>query len=198
MQSQILYRKIDENYVPLKWFCGNCGTIYSKEEDAEECCKPLICSKCGKKISTDRNQPLDSYYINPIRCSSCYLQEKEDSKPLYSFLEYNDEPILDEDRWFPDLDEFFEYYADEPENIPEFVEIGQYEPVAKIDYYSLIENLVERCCLDEDTDIECMYKDVDELREFIKTWNEKQTALLWTPSGKRLHINQEIKDFYQN
>lgn len=198
MRAQALYKKEENTYKIVKWFCSNCGTIHSNEKDAEECCKPLICSKCGKEISRDRTRPLDCYYINPIRCSSCYLQDRENCKPIISLSQYNDEPILDWDRWFSNLDEFFEYYEDEPECIPEFVEIGKYEPVEKIDCYSLIENLAERCCLEETVDVECIYKDIDELQEFIANWNKKQTSLLWVPSGKRLQITQEIKDIYQN
>ena len=187
MNSEKLYRKINDNYEVVKYFCGKCGTIFNDKEDADKCCASVTCSICGREIPQEKGNR-QFHYINPIRCIECYQKEKEDKMPIVE--NYNGEPLYDGSDFFSDLDNYIECFYGTEEDIPDWLEVCDYIPVPKIDSYDIVQGLIEECNL-EDND--SLYVDESELHNFIREWNDKQTATLWEPSGKKLLITDEIR-----
>ena len=91
MNAQDLYQKIDNEYKPIRWYCGNCGTIHSTKELAEDCCKSYFCSKCGKEIIRDRKKGIYNTYKTEngkYICGDCWLKEQEAKYPAITEDEY--------------------------------------------------------------------------------------------------------------
>lgn len=194
MNTQELYRKDNDVYKVVKYFCGRCGTIHNDRNLADNCCQSLYCEKCGKEIKRDNKQRhYDRYYINPLRCGECYDKDQAAKIPIVPLSEYKGEPVLDNDRYYSDLGDFFEAYECDGDELPEYVELCDIEHLPKLDSYQIMGQLLEDCNLE---DYDNLYIDEQELHDFAKQWNEKQTGKLWTPNGKRLLITEEVKKKY--
>ena len=193
MDVKELYTKNGNEFKLVKYYCGNCGTIHNTAESAAECCESLICSKCGKEIRRNKKTHyFDSYCINPLRCLDCYLKDKFDAMEVITEDKYDDTPVFFEDEFYYSLEEFVEcYQIESAEDIPEFVQLAEKVEVEKINIFDVLQNLEENTDLE---DTEDLYKDKEELYEFIKKWNEKQTNYYWVATDKKLKLSEKTKN----
>lgn len=205
MNAQELYQKIDNEYKPIRYYCENCGTIYSTKELAEDCCKSYFCSKCGKEIIRDRKKGIyntykteDGKYI----CGDCWIKEQEAKYPTITEDEYKGQPIFWGDEFYMEFEDFIDDVVNTievEEDIPDYVFLSEEVPVVKIDTDGILERLYERNELDSDyVNIECVYRDLNGLIDFITEWNNKQTGTVYQQSNTKLILSdktkQEIKD----
>ena len=102
------------------FYCAKCRIVHKTESEADECCRPRLCAKCGREV--------DARHF--LVCERC-RKVKQASKDLAT-LEAA-ELVEDEGGWlyveghghndgfFRDMGELLDYLADEPENTrPEF------------------------------------------------------------------------------
>lgn len=210
MNAQKLYTKKDGVEKQVAWYCSNCGTVHKQQEEAEKCCKPLICEKCGKEISQDRNKHyFEAYFINPVRCSDCYQKDKWNQMETLTEEEYyklreEDKsfgPVFWGDTGYETLEDALECELseyDSIEDIPDEIELGQWEKMKPIQIEDIIYNEIENCMFEDGVEAERCYTDVDELFTFVKEWNKKQNSYVYyTGINKKLKINPEtIKEYY--
>lgn len=192
MDVKELYTKNGNEFKLVKYYCGNCGTIHNTAESAAECCESLICSKCGKEIRRNKKTHyFDSYRINPVRCLNCYLKEQFDAMEVITEDKYDNTPLFVDNEFYQDLEEFIEcYQIESADDIPEFVQLSEKIEVEKINMYNILQDLEENTGLE---DTEYLYKDKEELCEFVKKWNEKQTNYYWRATDKKLKLSEETK-----
>lgn len=208
MNAVRLYVKNPEEK-EVGWVCSNCNTVFNNQESAETCCKPIICEKCGKEINRDKKKGyIEAYYINPTRCSSCYMQDKWNDMECISEDEYNklckeDDhygPVFWGDTPYEDLYEALESELDvylQIDEVPDEVELGYWHTMDKIDIENILCNELDNCGLEE-WDLSQCYTDVNELIDFVKQWNEKQTGYRYYSSAKKkVKIKPEtIKEYW--
>lgn len=206
-----LYRKKDEDYEQVAYYCSECGRMYIHKEDAEKCCKPIICEKCGKEINRcDKKGNIEAYYINPTRCSACYRQDKWNAMETITEEEYNklckeDDsfgPVFWGDTGYSDLYEALECELgdyEKLEDVSDEIELGQWQKMDKIDIRNIIYNEIDNINFEDDVDANQVYKDVNELFDFVDKWNEKQTSYIYyTGINKKLKISQEtLKEYWE-
>ena len=202
MNTQELYQKIDNEYKPVRWYCGNCGTIHSTKELAEDCCKSYFCSKCGKEIIRDKNKRYyDSFTKDGdgnVICHDCDIKETEAKYPSITEEEYKGQPVFWGDEFYDDLEEFLDDIVDtieKEEDIPDYIFLCEAEQIALVDTDYLIERLYERNELDSDIcSIENVYKDIDELKDFLSKWNAKQVGrTVYDVSNTKLILSDKTK-----
>lgn len=192
MDVQELYIKNGNEFKLVKYYCGNCGTIYNTAKNAEECCESLVCSKCGREIKRNRKTGIfDSYRINPLRCFDCYLKDRFDAMEVITEDKYDDTPVFFNNEFYYSLEDFVEcHQIESAKDIPEFVQLAERVEVEKINVFNVLQNLEENTGLE---DTEDLYKDKEELCEFIKKWNEKQTNYYWVATDKKLKLSEKTK-----
>lgn len=194
MKVKEVYVKENGKYRLVRWACGHCGFIHATQEAAEECCKPLICSKCGKEIIRDKKSGVfNSYRINPLRCLECAEKDSFNALEIITEDEYNNEMLIDGDTYYDDLDDFLDSIDIEtPEDIPEFIQVCEKVPVEKINIDNIMEALYENTDLEDPTGL---YIDEKELYEFIAKWNAKQDGYYWTPGNRKLKLSDKSKQY---
>lgn len=193
---------------PAFYECGNCKRLFYDKEKAEQCCKPIICSNCGREISQDRTKPMECVYGNdaPL-CFSCwdkqriakqevwtedvYDQKNKDNNYIYSYVNVND-------NFYSDLYEAVSDLASdgltEEEIKNSLFYVCQETQVPKINIERELENVEEQMAL-EDVDSETIWKDLQELRDFVKQWNDKQDYTYYETTDIQVVPNDKlIKD----
>lgn len=182
-----------------RWFCSKCGTIHLDKQSAEQCCKSVVCAICGKEIEMKRLTPQNAYHYaeGKYACISCWHAKKEKERPIVEWKDYNNEPIEYNESFYDCFDDFWSDYEPETEeDIPEFVTICEECKIDPIDIDQAFESACEQTGLEDAADF---YKDVEELYEFVKKWNAKQTATYYVATDKKLRIPeqriQEMKEW---
>lgn len=150
------------------YICTDCGTAFSSKDVAEKCCSTKKCDICGNDL------PKKSHYF---RCESCRKTARFEKATKIKYSDYKVPMFYDEqsDQYFDSYEDMVEYYENnlcegEELVLPKYV-FGCKENIFKIN----IENAVESA-------IEDMYDDFDDivdlkqLHDFVKEWNQKQTA----------------------
>lgn len=209
MDSVALYTKEGKE---VAWFCNNCHTLYASEDMAEKCCKPIICEKCGRPISRDRTKGLEAYYINPIRCSDCYIQDKWNMLECLTEEEYHtlcqeDDsygPVFVDSDGYADLYEALESIVDDYDNIedvPTEFELGQWQKMDPLNIEDILYDRVADIAGDNwDPSVEDVYEDVQSLFDFVKQWNKKQVHYkYYTSCNKKVKVNLDtIKEYWND
>ena len=152
--------------------CSRCHKVSTDKNIAERCCKPGKCRVCGKE--------LEPYYL---LCESCRNKENYEKAEKIKISDYKIECIFDPnyDKYFRDKEELEDFYeCEENYELPEWV-WGCEETPFEIDIDSAIENAEESMYEDFDDIV-----DEKELRDFIKVWNNKQTAKAYYPDRKTI------------
>ena len=188
--------------------CGNCNTYYIDKTIAENCCKPVFCSVCGKELCQDRTKNRDFYYINPIMCSECKEKERLSKYEVWTEQEYINknkqennkyEAVFVGDHYYSDLydaiQSLWEDGLTKEEIEQQIFQVGQETKLDKIDINTELENICENSGL-EDYDIETMFVDLPELYEFIDKWNAKQGCTYFTGQSIRVVPSKETLDEY--
>ena len=176
--------------------CSNCGLIYTNEEKAEECCKPVKCSVCGREIVTDKTKCREYYYHDEdgnILCSSCQRKRFEDSWEVLTEEEYWKRvhaegstygPVCDDDKWFTDLSEAIDDLYDSDwweteEDLKQVrFQVGEIMKPVQLRIDRLLEWETEELNI-EDPDCDTIWNDLEGLYKFMKEWNEKQSFRIW-------------------
>jgi hypothetical protein len=154
------------------WACGECHKLSLNDgtyKAAEECCRQTYC-KCGEKLGKWH-----------ILCDNCKEAAHEAKREL---VEYDGGPVLDNKRYFMDMDELLDHYCDDEESMPEFVHPCKVESFAGINIHHAMEAATED--LFEDAYDHLIL--VDELVAFVDQWNKKQTLATWEPQ-----YNKKVK-----
>jgi len=151
------------------WKCENCGVAYMNKISANDCCKEKIkiihhCKVCGVEIPEYR-----------VTCNTCLAKERYDKGIKIKYSEYDLGWLYDDDadRYFSDIDEATEHYEDEGLEVPKWC-YGCNEMPFRVDIDSALESASEE--MYEDFDYGTDTTDLKELYDFIKYWNEKQSA----------------------
>ena len=208
MNVNILYKKENEELQPKYYQCGCCNTIYSDKQYAEECCKPLTCSICGKEIRRERYKCYDRYYGegDNIKCVNCHDEEKWNNLPVITEEAYNKlskedpnyGPVCLDNEFEQDLYGLLEYIAGDYEEAPEYVQVARYEKIKPLKIDGYLEAIIEDMCLDDEPYIEDVFENLDELYAFIQKWNKKQTYRYIVPEDRKIKLSEETKKEYFN
>ena len=188
--------------------CGNCNTYYTDKTIAENCCKPVFCSVCGKELCQDRTKNRDFYYINPIMCVECKEKERLSKYEVWTEQEYINknkqennkyEAVFVDDHYYSDLCDAIQSLWEDgltKEEIEQQVfQVGQETKLDKIDINRELGNIYENSGL-EDCDMETMFVDLPELYDFINKWNAKQDCTYFVGQAIRVIPNKQTINEY--
>ena len=157
------------------WKCEKCGNYYLSKTAADDCCKETpepvkkTCRACGCEV--------DNYQLI---CQICLNRERFAKAKKVKYSEYEVEYLWDEnqEKYFPGKGELEEQYYedvdDEEFRLNPEMPTWCYGCTAKpfeIDIESAIES-AEKEMYDDFDDI----TDKQELRDFVKAWNAKQSG----------------------
>ena len=161
------------------WKCEKCGKSYLSQEVADNCCKDkkgYTCRVCGCDTKL--------YFLI---CDTCCNKERFEKAKKVKYSEYEVGYLWDEnqEKYFRDKDELEEKYEEDaleeegafeeelsfdPKAIPTWC-YGCTEKPFEINIDGAIENAEEEM-YEDFNDI----NDEQELRDFVKAWNAKQTG----------------------
>ena len=188
--------------------CGNCNTYYTDKTIAENCCKSVFCSVCGKELSQDRTKNRDFYYVNPIMCCDCKEKERLSKYEVWTEQEYINknkqennkyEAVFVGDHYYSDLYDAIQSLWEDgltKEEIEQQVfQVGEETKLDKIDINTELGNICENSGL-EDYDMETMFVDLPELYDFIDKWNAKQNCTYFIGQSIRVVPSKETLDEY--
>lgn len=204
-----LIRKTDDHnpLEPVELFaCGKCGRLCSPRiyfagaenalvaarEMAEKCCEPVKCD-CGKlceqKYRTSCNDCLG-------RVARTKFQEKLDRATKHTIQTAPDGPWMEDDgeEIVYSLDSLIENLAHKDidrDSFPIYAWLCDVEkPQYDLDNFG--ERFHEELELHEDAELDSICTDLQELKDFVTKWNEKQEAKLWKPAFDHyVEINYE-------
>ena len=166
------------------WKCEKCGKAYMYKSGADDCCKVEIietshCEICGNEIEKYRTI-----------CDDCLSKRhyKDGTKIKYS--EYDLDWLYDgnTDKYFSDIDALDDYYEDENLELPKWC-YGCDEIPFAIDIDGALENASEE--MYEDFEYDNDADELGELIDFIKAWNEKQSAKSYESNYKKIILLNE-------
>jgi len=157
--------------------CTICNKVSADKDVAEKCCQPGKCRVCGKELKP--------YYT---LCDLCKRKEYYDKANKIKYSDYKLEYLYDEiyDKYFRDYEEMLEYYEENEAEKTLSWAWGCSEYSFKINIDNAIESAEENMYDDFDDII-----DYEELVNFIKEWNDKQTAKAYLPDYKTVIILSE-------
>jgi DNA-directed RNA polymerase subunit RPC12/RpoP len=177
--------------------CGECGKIYSPaiymapadrahkaaREMAENCCKPKACEDCGAELA-------HNYYMTVCRsCSERRQVRRATAIPdYYGWIQQDGPHGPYGDGYWPDLDEYLQACEDSE------VEPEPYVWCCTATRFKLDAGQILEAALEEH--YEDAYEDVidgEELEEFIKRWNAKQTLVTYYVDHTRLVVIDQAR-----
>lgn len=185
--------------------CGNCGKLFNDENRAEQCCKPVICSQCGKELCQDNTKNKDYVYgkDKPL-CFDCWqklLISKHEVWTQDTYEQTNKETnykfsvVRVADEFYDDLYEAVNDLANdgltEQEIKDTLFEVCEQTPVRRIDIESVLQNAQENMGL-QDIDASIIWEDLQELLDFVAQWNKKQDYTYWTVIPKHVIPSEEL------
>ena len=168
MNAQPLFKETGEKI--QHHYCGKCGFIRSTKDEAEQCCKPLLC-ECGNELQQYRN-----------RCNSCIerdslrkeknriMQAERVLRPTVEGRVYWEGAIGD---GFIDLSEIESECESEDKELPAFVYDCECRKWEGFDAEAIIEDYFEDSEWFDGA--EDQLEAVEEFKEFLASWNKKQT-----------------------
>jgi len=170
------------------WKCEKCGKSYLSQEVTDNCCKDkkgYTCRACGCDTKL--------YFLI---CDTCCNKERFAKAKKVKYSEYEVGYLWDEnqEKYFRDKDELEEKYEENAfidslpfgsKEIPAWC-YGCTEKPFEIDIDQAIENAEEEMYDDFD-DI----TDKQELRDFVKAWNAKQTGMSYWMDYKTVVLLNE-------
>ena len=190
---------------PSVWKCTNCNTFHKTLEGAENCCKPVYCTVCGKEICRDRTKCTEYYYNNPIRCGSCYRQEQENKYPVWTETEYLEKTknkasgVFNGDHYYEDLYDCLQGLYDDGVT-KEDAKLQRINPceechIERIEIDRELERVVENMGL-EDPEWDVIFSDLKELYDYINRWNNKQNFTYYVPLNIHIQVDDKTIDEY--
>jgi len=149
---------------PLALYCGKCGSVYSLKaglqmrEYAEKCCLPKRCPGCDK----------DTGFSG--LCHDCHDAKRFEVATKVPASEYTGWVAVGDD-YFDSVASLIERRQDEDAPLPKYVWGTTETTWDGLDVESALENELENSFEDAIDHV----TDMDELRAFVKAWNEKQS-----------------------
>ena len=178
--------------------CGNCNTYYTDKTIAENCCKPVCCSICGKEISQDKTKCWENvYYVKEKpTCRQCWEKSKLKTVSIQEWLNTCDcDVVCVNGEIYDSIEDAISYLWSDglsKEEIKQqqfFVCEKQY--IDKINIEDVLYNLEEKLGL-EDVNTDTVWKDRQELKDFIDKWNAKQDYYCYHVTNTVLEIPGEL------
>lgn len=173
------------------YYCGRCRIVRKTVEQAESCCQPRHCEKCGNEI--------DEQYRSV--CEDCRheerMQKETERLAKAELVEYEggwvfSDAIAYNNGYFESMGDLLDHIQDEePEQWPEFAYLTSEQPFA-IDYDRVIEDAESQLEWDSDWG-EPSYTGEDELRAAIEKFNEanKSIKTYWPDYGRKVKVPRE-------
>lgn len=180
------------------WLCAECSKVYSYENDANSCCKPVLCENCGTDANVRKN--IHTKDGNRTLCKTCQdeiweaaRKEKEYKKfekaTKIRASEYKEDYFFCDDLCdglctFDDLDDYIGEYTEDHGKAPEphlyaALECRPNVTVDDIDNFVIeqIQSQAEYCVEDI---CENAPKMPDKLKEELQKWlDEISKKVVW-------------------
>lgn len=174
------------------WICGECGQSYPSRLSAFHCCKLKACADCGKEGNT---APFST-------CSYCRAKEhKEAEKRRWEKMPtvpYNDGPICVDDMFHDNLNEAFDFYADNQDDYPDYVELCKEEIITHgCDAKDIVDNICMNILDDMDDGYSCELDHQEELIAAVKSFLENQTMYTFVRQGKKIDVEEYVNSLKQ-
>ena len=174
--------------------CSHCGHTYLTYDWAEKCCKPKFCEDCGKELP-------HKYYLRV--CEEC--QEKRQFKssehltPEDYEKKYPSNMVVFNDKYYCSIEDCLISLADTL-SYDEFIDIkyiwGTHKYDIKLDFYHIVEYFEEEANIE---DFQMDYKGYDELKEFIKQWNDKYGEVGYIADNIAIILSEDyLKEFWED
>mgnify|MGYP001203851990 CR=1 FL=1 len=154
------------------WYCEKCRLTFSHREAAELCCKPYVCSLCGK--------PCEQFHTI---CESCLSArriavEQERFEKAVKLTEWDGwvyvEGLGFQDGFFPDTDELREH-CEEGVDLPSYAWTCSSKPLVRVDADDILDDIFT----DAQEDLErYRIEGLKEFREAVEAFNEANKILL--------------------
>lgn len=158
------------------WACGECRMLtigHHKKEDALNHCKIQRCKDCKTEIKVE------------YKCEQCFdcasLERRR--KIVYKDVEYVKGPLceLDGDRYFSDMDDLLDHYANEdPDERPEYFHPCDENTWSGLHAGNTIADALENASQDLFEDAADQMSETVEIEKAIDEWNKKQNIKYWT------------------
>ena len=160
--------------------CGECGQVYVDSGDAVRCCVPWHCKDCGVEVRT--------YHFRCERCNKArYYREAEKLTEWDGWVFV--EGLGHMDGYFRDISELIDYCYDEEIEVPKWAFVCR-KTRHELDIDAALEHMTEEAYEYAYDDL----RDIDELREFVREWNEKQDVVSYHPDYGRVVELKEAQD----
>lgn len=169
------------------WRCEKCNKSWVDKQVADKCCaenKKTFCSKCGE-------QAQKGYTI----CEKCIEEKRYENAKKIKYSDYQEEFLYDENKqeYYSDKEELEEaYYDDACDEKEEPIYPNWCYACTHFTFGIDIDNMIEMASEDmyEDFD-ETDIIDLEELKDFMKKWNKKQTSKTYSADYKTVVMLNE-------
>lgn len=174
--------------------CSNCGHVYFSYTLAENCCRPRICEDCGKELP-------HKYYLRV--CEGCqekrHFKSSEHLTPEDYEKKYPSNMVVFNDEYYCSIEDCLISLADKL-SYDEFIDIkyiwGTHKYDIKLDFYHIVEHFEEEANIE---DFQMDSKGYDELKDFIKQWNDKYSEVGYIVDNIAIILSEEyMKKFWED
>jgi len=180
-------------YAPTwTWICGECGQSHPSRVSAFQCCRLKACHECGKEGNT---APFST-------CSDCRAKERQEAEKRRwenrPTVPYNGEPVCDGNQFHDGLEELLDFYSDNQDDYPDYVELCKEEIVT---YECDAKDIVDNICMNILDNIEdgCSYEPdhLEELIAAVKSFLKNQSMRTFVRQGKKIDVEEYVNSLKQ-
>ena len=174
--------------------CSNCGHTYLTYDLAEKCCKPKSCEDCGNPL------PHKSY----LRvCEECQEKRQYNNAEKLMPDEYNDKysnnMVYYKDNYYCSIEDCLFDLCNQL-SYEDFLKVkyiyGTIPYDIKLDFYHIVEYFEEEANIE---DFQMDSKGYDELKEFIKQWNDKYGEVGYIADNIAIILSEDyMKEFWED
>lgn len=157
------------------WKCDKCGKAWLNKQFADDCCKEKPKEEYKCRVCGCETKP--PWGI----CQLCREKERFEKAKKVKYSEYKIDCLYDETtgKYYADKEELEEDYFNDATDYGDEAKYPEWVYGCVVISFRIdIENALERASEDmyEDFDVEKSVVNHKELIDFVKAWNEKQTA----------------------
>lgn len=169
----------------VAYFCSKCRIVKATEQQANDCCKPLLC-RCGEELpnawsSCDKCREADSLLKLKEALTKATRVQSPTADWVYSDSTHKKDGYFE----FCNIGEVFE-----DSEMPLFIYDCTKEAWNGLNADDLIENAFDGDWYEDAAD---SVVDQEELEKFLEGWNKKQTTHQFTANLKQIIVLDEAK-----